>query len=86
MAKNNQTDVWRITIHIAYLATTKVTPSFLQDGRNSGYVMRAIFWRDIRHIKRDNEIVQFQTKQKVATFREDNETVMIVYDSGADGS
>ena len=86
MVKNIQKDVQRIAISAAHAATTKVSPSFLQCRRNAGYAMGATFWRGICHLKRDNQRVKFQNKEIVATFWDNDEIVMIMYNSGADGN
>ena len=86
MAEGNRIDVWCVTIDAAHATTTKAAPSLLQRGCNAGYAMSSTFWRAIRHLKCNNQQVWFQSKPTVAIFRDDNDTIMVMYDSGADGN
>ena len=86
MAKSNQTDMRCVTVDTAHATTTSAAPSLLQTGYNIGYAMGATFRQAIRHLKRGNQRVRSQSKPTLETFRDDNETIMVTYNTGVDSN
>ena len=64
----------------------KTAPSIIQHGRNaSGSVIFALK-RAVRNLTSVTKRVRFQRETKTATFRSEDEAIIVTYDSGADSN
>ena len=84
MAKNYITNVHRVTIDAAHTATDRTKTAILQRGRNMGHAISTETQCLLHSIPRDSKHVQFRRKPTIATFYEEDDATMLIYDSGAD--
>ncbi len=86
MAKNDKSNVRRVEIDTAHLTPTKPKPSLLRQGKNLCCMLSAATCRLVRKITNSNQHrVTFVRQAMVAEYNIKNSTVMVKYDSGADG-
>jgi len=78
MAKSNKSNTRRVAIDTAHSKPTKPNPSMLQQSKNLGRMLSAATCRLVRKIT-------FVGQARVAEYNTENTTVMVTYDSGADG-
>jgi hypothetical protein len=86
MAKSNKSNVRRVAIDTAHSKPTKPSPSLLQQSKNLEQMLSAPTRRLVRKITNSNQHrVTFAGQAMVAEYNSKNSTVMVTYDSGADG-
>ena len=86
MAKSNKSNMCRVAIDTAHLKSTKPNPSLLQQSKNLGRMLSAATCRLVRKITNSNQhCITFAGQAMVAEYNTKNTTVMVTYDSGADG-
>jgi hypothetical protein len=87
MAKSDKSNTRRVAIDTAHPKPTKPSPSLLQQSKkNLGRMLSAATRRLVRKITNSNQhCVTFAGQAMVAEYNTKNSTVMVTYDSGADG-
>jgi hypothetical protein len=86
MAKSDKSNARRVAIDTAHSEPTKPSPSLLQQSKILGRMLSAATHRLIRKITNSNQhCVTFVGQAMVAEYNTKNSTVMVTYDSGADG-
>ena len=86
MAKNDKSNACRLAIDTARSTPTKQNPSLLQHSKNLGQMLSAATRRLVRKITNSNQNpVTFAGQAMVAEYNTEDSTVMVTYDSGADG-
>ena len=86
MAKNDKSNASRVVIDTAHLTPTKPQPSLLQQSKNLGSTLSAATHRLVCKITNSNQHrVTFTGQAMVAEYNIKTSTVMVTYDSGADG-
>ena len=83
--KQDQKDARHITIdtaHTAYHQTT-AKPHLLQQGKNIGYLLATTVCKLVHKFTKNNQQVRFRHKPTVTRFHNEEEPIMITYDSGA---
>ena len=86
MAKNDKSNARRVAIETLHLTPTKPNPSLLQQGKNLRHMLSAATRRLVRKITHSNQHrVTFAGQAMMAEYNIENSTVMVTYDSGADG-
>ena len=86
IAKQYHKDVSRITIDTAHAAYHRATakPQLLQQGKNIGYVLATTVCKLLQKFTNNNQQVRFRHKPTVTWLHNEEEPIMITYDSGAD--
>jgi len=86
MAKSDKSNMRKVAIDTADSKPTKPILSLLQQSKNLGLMLSAATRRLVRNITNSNQHrVTFAGQAMVAEYNTKNSTVMIRYDSGADG-
>ena len=86
MAKSDKSNVRRVAIDTAHSKPTKPSPSLLQQSKNLEQMLSAPTRRLVRKITNSNQhCVTFAGQAMVVEYNSENSTVMVTYDSGADG-
>jgi hypothetical protein len=86
MAKNDKSNARRVAIDTAHSTPTKQNPSLLQHSKNLGRMLSAARHRLVCKITHSNQNrVTFAGQAMVAEYNNEDSTVMVTYDSGADG-
>ena len=86
MAKSDKSNARRVAIDTAHSTSTKPQPSLLQQSKNLSRMLSAATRRLVRKITNSNQHrVTFAGQAMVAEYNPEDTTVMITYDSGADG-
>ena len=86
MAKSNKSNARRVAIDTAHSKPTKPNPSLLQQSKNLSQMFSAATRRLVRKLTNSNQNrVTFAGQAMVAEYNPEDTTVMITYDSGADG-
>ena len=86
MAKSDKSNARRVAIDTAHSTSTKQNPSLLQHSKNLGRMLSAATRRLVRKLTNSNQNrVTFAGQAMVAEYNPEDTTVMITYDSGADG-
>ena len=85
-AKQDHKDTRRITIDTAHTAYHRATakPQFLHQGKNIGYVLATTVCKLVHNFTNNNQQVIFRHKPTVTRFHNEEELIVITYDSGAD--
>ena len=87
MAKSDKSNMRRVAIDTAHSKSTKPNPSLLQQSKNLGRMLSAATCRLVRKITNSNQHhITFTGQAMVAEYNTENTTVMVTYDSGADGA
>ena len=86
ISKQNCKDARRITIDTAHAAyhQARATPPLIQKGKNIGYVLATTVRKLVHNLKNKNQQVRFRTKPTVMRFHNEEEPIILTYDSGAD--
>ena len=84
-SKHDATNLRRVSIGTAHLASQPEAPSFLQRGKNAGYTFSAAVRCFFTKFKFNSKQARFVATPKVATFHNANAATAITYDSGSDG-
>ena len=86
MAKSDKSNARRVSIDTAHSKPTKPNPSLLQQSKNLGRMLSAATLQLVHKITKSNQHrVTFAGQAMVAEYNTENTTVMVTYDSGADG-
>jgi hypothetical protein len=86
MAKSDKSNARKVAIDTAHSKPTKPSPSQLQHSKNHGRMLSAATRSLVRNITNSNQhCVTFAGQAMVAEYNTKNSTVMVTYDSGADG-
>ena len=83
-AKNDITNVHRVTIDAAHAATDQTKTTILQRVINVGHAISTETGHLLHNITCDSKHVQFKRKHKIATLYENYNATILTYDSGAD--
>jgi hypothetical protein len=84
LAKANDSNKKRMAINTAHIKRGKTSIGFSQRGRNAAYSFSSAFNRTIKKINK-NKHVSFATHNKVHHYINNEQPIMVTYDSGADG-
>ena len=86
LAKSEKSNAHRVAIDTAHWTPTTPKPSLLQQSRNLGRLISASTCRLVHKIIKSNQHrVTFAGQAMVAEYNNEDSTVMVTYDSGADG-
>jgi len=86
MAKRDTSNARMVEIDAAHSIPTKPKPSLLQQSKNLGRLISALTCRLVCKMTISNQHhVTFAGQAMVAEYNEENTTVLVTYDSGADG-
>ena len=83
--KNDITNVRQVNIDASHTATHKDKITIRQRGMNMGNAFSTETQSIIKSIKRDGKLVQFRRNPTIATYYHDDNTTMLMYNSGSDG-
>ena len=83
-AKNYITNVRRVTIDAAHVATDQTKTTILQRVINVGHAISTETGHLLHNITSDSKYVQFKRKHAIATFYDNYNATMLTYDSGSD--
>ncbi len=84
LAKADDSNKKRMAINTAHIKRGKTSIGFAQRGRNAAYSFGSAFNRTIKKINK-NKHVSFATHNKVHYYINNEQPIMVTYDSGADG-
>ena len=86
IAKQDRKDASLITIYIAHAAyhLSRSKPQLLHQGKNIGYVLAKTVCKLVHKFTNNNQQVRFRHRPTVTRFHNEEEPIMITYDSGAD--
>jgi len=86
MANYDKSNARRVAIDTAHSTPTKSEPSLLQQSKNLDRMLSAATCRLVHKITNSNQHrIMFAGQAMVAIYNIKNSTVMVTYDSGADG-
>jgi hypothetical protein len=86
MAKNDKSNACRVAIDTAHSTPTKPKTPLLQQSKNLGRMISAVTHRLVRKITHSNQhCVTFSGQAMVAEYNSENSTVIVTYNTGADG-
>jgi hypothetical protein len=86
MAKRDTSNVHRVTIDAIHLTPTTSKPSILQQSKNLGQLINASTRRLIQKITNSNQHrVTFAEQAMVAEYNDEDATILVTNNSGADG-
>ena len=83
IAKQDRKYVRRITIYTAHMDYNRATvkPQLIQQGNNIGYALATDVRKLVHKFKNNNQQVRFRYKPTVTQFQNEEEHIMITYDS-----
>ncbi len=84
LAKAGDSNKKRMAINTAHIKHSTTSIGFAQRGRNAAYSLGYAFNRTIKKINK-NKHVSFATHNKVHHYINNEQPIMVTYDSGADG-
>jgi hypothetical protein len=84
LAKANNSNKKRTAINTAHIKRGTTSIDFAQRGRNAAYSFGSAFNRTIKVINK-NKHVSFATHNKVHHYINNEQPIMVTYDSGANG-
>ncbi len=84
LAKANKTNKKRMAINAAHTKRGTTSIGFAQRGRNAAYSLGSAFNRTIKKINK-NKHVSFATHNSGHQYIDNEQPIMLTYDSGADG-
>ncbi len=84
LAKANNSNKKRMALNAAHTKRGTTSIGFAQHGRDSTYSLGSAFNRTIKKINK-NKHVSFATHNKVHQYINNEQPIMVTYDSGADG-